>query len=50
MIGPNALLSIPGRVPGEETFPKGTCQKGDACEYAHGVFESWLHPSQGGCL
>jgi len=28
MIGPNALLSIPGRMPGEETFPKGTCQKG----------------------
>ncbi|KDP44755.1 hypothetical protein JCGZ_01255 [Jatropha curcas] len=27
-------------------FRKGTCQKGDACEYAHGVFESWLHPAQ----
>ncbi|XBI33751.1 hypothetical protein VPH35_057037 [Triticum aestivum] len=22
------------------------CRKGDACEYAHGVFESWLHPAQ----
>lgn len=27
-------------------FRKGTCVKGDACEYAHGVFESWLHPAQ----
>jgi hypothetical protein len=27
-------------------FRKGTCQKGDTCEYAHGVFESWLHPAQ----
>ncbi|KAL5975031.1 hypothetical protein ACLOJK_031707 [Asimina triloba] len=27
-------------------FRKGTCRLGDACEYAHGVFESWLHPWQ----
>ncbi|XP_031094271.1 zinc finger CCCH domain-containing protein 47-like [Ipomoea triloba] len=27
-------------------FKKGTCAKGDACEFAHGVFESWLHPAQ----
>lgn len=27
-------------------FRKSACQKGDACEYAHGVFESWLHPAQ----
>ncbi|CAA2983220.1 zinc finger CCCH domain-containing 29-like [Olea europaea subsp. europaea] len=27
-------------------FKKGTCAKADACEYAHGVFESWLHPAQ----
>ncbi|GKV28280.1 hypothetical protein SLEP1_g37358 [Rubroshorea leprosula] len=27
-------------------FRKGSCPKGDACEYAHGVFESWLHPAQ----
>uniref|UniRef100_A0A2P2MJW9 Transcription factor n=1 Tax=Rhizophora mucronata TaxID=61149 RepID=A0A2P2MJW9_RHIMU len=27
-------------------FRKGTCQKGAACDYAHGVFESWLHPAQ----
>lgn len=27
-------------------FRKGTCAKGDNCEYAHGVFESWLHPAQ----
>ncbi|KAF8009706.1 hypothetical protein BT93_J0634 [Corymbia citriodora subsp. variegata] len=27
-------------------FRKGSCPRGDACEYAHGVFESWLHPAQ----
>ncbi|KAH7439828.1 hypothetical protein KP509_04G078500 [Ceratopteris richardii] len=27
-------------------FRKGECRHGDACEYAHGVFESWLHPAQ----
>ncbi|XVF24147.1 hypothetical protein REPUB_Repub13aG0102100 [Reevesia pubescens] len=27
-------------------FRKGACPKADACEYAHGVFESWLHPAQ----
>ncbi|GER50970.1 zinc finger CCCH domain-containing protein, partial [Striga asiatica] len=27
-------------------FKKGCCPKGDSCEYAHGVFESWLHPAQ----
>uniref|UniRef100_A0A5B7ASF8 Putative zinc finger CCCH domain-containing protein 29 n=1 Tax=Davidia involucrata TaxID=16924 RepID=A0A5B7ASF8_DAVIN len=27
-------------------FRKGSCVKSDACEYAHGVFESWLHPAQ----
>ncbi|XP_023539064.1 zinc finger CCCH domain-containing protein 29-like [Cucurbita pepo subsp. pepo] len=27
-------------------FRKGACPKGDSCEYAHGVFESWLHPAQ----
>ncbi|XP_060206924.1 zinc finger CCCH domain-containing protein 30-like [Lycium barbarum] len=27
-------------------FRKGACQRGDMCEYAHGVFECWLHPSQ----
>ncbi|XP_057510219.1 zinc finger CCCH domain-containing protein 29-like [Actinidia eriantha] len=27
-------------------FRKGACAKGDSCEYAHGVFESWLHPAQ----
>ncbi|KAI3757848.1 hypothetical protein L6452_05391 [Arctium lappa] len=27
-------------------FRKGSCVKGDSCEYAHGVFESWLHPAQ----
>ncbi|KAL3533813.1 hypothetical protein ACH5RR_007334 [Cinchona calisaya] len=27
-------------------FRKGACRKGDMCEYAHGVFECWLHPAQ----
>lgn len=27
-------------------FSKGSCSKGDACEYAHGIFECWLHPAQ----
>ncbi|PKU85660.1 zinc finger CCCH domain-containing protein 2 [Dendrobium catenatum] len=27
-------------------FRKGNCKKGDACEYAHGVFECWLHPTK----
>ncbi|XP_010555058.1 PREDICTED: zinc finger CCCH domain-containing protein 56-like isoform X2 [Tarenaya hassleriana] len=27
-------------------FKKGTCKRGDLCEYAHGVFECWLHPAQ----
>ncbi|KAJ0855856.1 putative transcription factor C3H family [Helianthus annuus] len=27
-------------------FRKGSCVKGDLCEFAHGVFESWLHPAQ----
>ncbi|KAJ0101121.1 hypothetical protein Patl1_06625 [Pistacia atlantica] len=27
-------------------FRKGSCPKADGCEYAHGVFESWLHPAQ----
>lgn len=27
-------------------YRKGTCAKGDTCEYAHGVFECWLHPSR----
>eukprot|EP00249_Psilotum_nudum_P020889 c27885_g3_i1 orf=264-2603(+) len=27
-------------------FRKGACRRGDSCEYAHGVFECWLHPAQ----
>lgn len=27
-------------------FRKGNCKKGDACEFAHGVFECWLHPAR----
>ncbi|PIA42874.1 hypothetical protein AQUCO_02000374v1 [Aquilegia coerulea] len=27
-------------------FRGGICKKGNACEYAHGVFECWLHPAR----
>ncbi|XP_072998866.1 zinc finger CCCH domain-containing protein 35-like [Typha latifolia] len=27
-------------------FRKGCCKRGDACEFAHGVFECWLHPAR----
>ncbi|GMY06516.1 zinc finger CCCH domain-containing protein 54 [Fagus crenata] len=27
-------------------FRNGKCLKGDACEFAHGVFEYWLHPAR----
>eukprot|EP00887_Chlorella_sp_A99_P000611 scaffold5.g611.t1 len=27
-------------------FRKGVCKRGDACTFAHGVFECWLHPSR----
>ncbi|KAM1021997.1 hypothetical protein PS1_043422 [Malus domestica] len=27
-------------------FRKGHCPKGDSCEFAHGVFECWLHPAR----
>ncbi|KAE8680928.1 Zinc finger CCCH domain-containing protein 49 [Hibiscus syriacus] len=27
-------------------FRKGICNKGDSCEFAHGVFECWLHPAR----
>ncbi|XP_012477313.2 zinc finger CCCH domain-containing protein 23 [Gossypium raimondii] len=27
-------------------FRKGICKKGDSCEFAHGVFECWLHPAR----
>lgn len=33
-------------VPCPEFRKEGSCPKGDACEYAHGIFECWLHPAQ----
>ncbi|XP_052178511.1 zinc finger CCCH domain-containing protein 2-like [Diospyros lotus] len=27
-------------------FRRGTCSRGDNCEFAHGVFECWLHPAR----
>ncbi|KFM26308.1 Zinc finger CCCH domain-containing protein 33 [Auxenochlorella protothecoides] len=26
-------------------FRKGSCKRGDACSFSHGVFECWLHPT-----
>ncbi|KAF5743619.1 putative Zinc finger C-x8-C-x5-C-x3-H type family protein [Tripterygium wilfordii] len=28
------------------SFREGTCHRGDTCEFAHGVFEYWLHPAR----
>ncbi|GMI81414.1 tandem zinc finger 2, Oxidation-related Zinc Finger 1 [Hibiscus trionum] len=27
-------------------FRKGNCKSGESCEFAHGVFECWLHPAR----
>ncbi|XP_068669631.1 zinc finger CCCH domain-containing protein 54-like [Aristolochia californica] len=27
-------------------FRQGSCPRGDSCEFAHGVFEFWLHPAR----
>lgn len=27
-------------------YRKSGCKKGDSCEFAHGVFECWLHPAR----
>lgn len=27
-------------------YRKGSCKRGDTCQFAHGVFECWLHPSR----
>jgi len=29
-----------------ESRKSGCCRRGDACPFAHGVFECWLHPSR----
>lgn len=48
--GENARRRDPSKYPYScvpcPEFRKGSCPKGDECEYAHGVFESWLHPAQ----
>jgi hypothetical protein len=48
--GENARRRDPSKYPYScvpcPEFRKGSCPKGDGCEYAHGVFESWLHPAQ----
>ncbi|KAI3965046.1 hypothetical protein MKX01_013977 [Papaver californicum] len=27
-------------------FRRGNCMRGDSCEFSHGVFECWLHPTR----
>lgn len=27
-------------------FRRGGCRRGDSCQFAHGVFEFWLHPTR----
>jgi len=27
-------------------YRRGNCDRGEACEFSHGVFECWLHPSR----
>ena len=50
--GENARRRDPRRVPyscvpcPDFRRDPAACRKGDACEYAHGVCESWLHPAQ----
>ncbi|XP_037471912.1 RING finger protein unkempt homolog [Triticum dicoccoides] len=50
--GENARRRDPRRVPyscvpcPDFRRDPAACRKGDGCEYAHGVFESWLHPAQ----
>lgn len=29
-----------------QDFRRGDCPRGDNCEFAHGVFECWLHPAR----
>lgn len=45
------LLPMPGKAVkesdlGVEYLVQGTCKRGDVCPFAHGVFESWLHPGK----
>ncbi|XWS47713.1 hypothetical protein CRYUN_Cryun13aG0007800 [Craigia yunnanensis] len=48
--GEKAQRRDPRRVPYTAiacpAFRNGRCHKGDACEFAHGVFEYWLHPAR----
>ena len=49
--GENARRRDPRRyhyscVPCPDFRKASACKRGDACEYAHGVFECWLHPAQ----
>ncbi|PWA63369.1 zinc finger, CCCH-type, Ankyrin repeat-containing domain protein [Artemisia annua] len=42
---PFTHLGEDARMPCPE-FRNGTCRKGDLCEFAHGILECWLHPTQ----
>lgn len=49
--GENARRRDPRRhaytaVPCPSARLPGGCPRGDACDFSHGVFETWLHPSQ----
>lgn len=40
-----ALNPSPGFLPAPPR-QEGSCVRGDACPYAHGIFECWLHPTR----
>ncbi|KAK4274598.1 hypothetical protein QN277_017795 [Acacia crassicarpa] len=48
--GEKARRRDPCRFPYSATpcpdFRHANCKKGDSCDFAHGVFECWLHPSR----
>ena len=44
--GSDRVTALHCATAGGSEYRKGSCQKGDSCEYAHGVFECWLHPAQ----
>ncbi|KAJ7970642.1 Zinc finger CCCH domain-containing protein [Quillaja saponaria] len=48
--GEKAQRRDPRRIPYSAVacpaFRNGKCQKGEFCDFAHGVFEYWLHPSR----
>lgn len=41
-----AVYAEVGSEPGDLALQDQTCLRGDACPYAHNVFEYWLHPTR----